>query len=332
MVRFEPRPWTPPPAPPLEGPFATNTLLAAAELWDTGGRGPEDVAVSPDGAVYTGLEDGRILRYPPQGGAPAVVARTGGRPLGVEFLDDGAIVVCDAHRGLLRITDAGEVTVLADAFEGEPFLFTNNASVAPDGTIYFTVSSRRYPIEVYVDDLLEHSGTGRLFALRPDGSLERLRDGLQFANGVALDGDATCLFVAETGSYRVDRLWLRGDRAGEFEVFADNLPGFPDNLTFGEGVLWVAAPSPRQRAVDALMPHPRLRKVVYRLPASLKPRPVRHGMVLGLAPDGSVRHNLQDASGRVAITTSARLHDGRLFVGSLTEPSIAVLDLEKAAG
>ena len=48
-------------------------------------------------------------------------------------------------------------------------------------------------------------------------------------------------------------------------------------------------------------------------------------MVLGFADDGTVTHNLQDATGRVAITTSARWHDGRLFIGTLTEQYVAVV-------
>lgn len=48
------------------------------------------------------------------------LAETGGRPLGLELLPDGALLVCDAERGLLRVDLAdGTARVLADSVAGE---------------------------------------------------------------------------------------------------------------------------------------------------------------------------------------------------------------------
>jgi sugar lactone lactonase YvrE len=328
MNTFEPQAWTPPKAPALTGGYEENDLLASATRLPTGGAGPEDVVVTDDGFAYTGIEDGRILQFPVGGGDATVIADTGGRPLGIELSGDGTLLVCDADRGLLRVTPTGEVTTLVDSFDGRRFIFTNNAAIASDGTIYFTVTSTRYTIHVYVDDLLEHSGTGRLFAHRPDGTTELLLDGLQFANGVALDSNEASVFVVETGSYRILRYWLTGDQAGKTDIFADNLPGFPDNASLANGILWIGAPSPRQSLVDMMMPKPWLRKVINRLPESMKPKPLRHGMILGFDESGVVRHNLQDSTGSVAITTSARWHDGRLYIGSLHDPDVIVYHLD----
>ncbi len=324
---FQPKAWRPPPAPGLLGVYERNDRLATAELWQVGGAGPEDIAVDPDGHLYTGLEDGRILRLPPGGGEPELLADTGGRPLGLELHPDGGLVICDAERGLLFLAPVGELETLADGFEGERFKFTNNAAVAADGTIYFTDASRRYGIAAYKQDLLEHSGTGRLFARRPDGRVDLLMEGLQFANGVTLDPEERYLLVAETGAYRIRRFWLTPDRPGQDEVFIDNLPGFPDNLSTGDGIFWVAMPSPRDRVLDALLPWPWARHVVARMPDRFQPQPKRHGFVLGFDTAGKVVHNLQDPSGRVAMTTGARQHGGRLYVGSLGEPTVAVYAL-----
>jgi hypothetical protein len=154
-----------------------------------------------------------------------------------------------------------------------------------------------------------------------------LLDGLHFANGVALGPGEDYLLVVETGAYAIRRLWLRGPRAGESEPFIANLPGFPDNLSAHEGIFWVAIPTPRLRLADAMLPHPWLRRVVVRLPETLQPAPRRHGFVLGLDTGGRVVHNLQDPSGRVAIVTGVRQHQNRLYLGSLSEPAIAVVDL-----
>ncbi|MEA3509816.1 MAG: SMP-30/gluconolactonase/LRE family protein [Actinomycetota bacterium] len=327
MITFDPQAWTPPKAPTLTGTYEENDLLASAARLPTGGVGPEDVVLTDDGFAYTGLDDGRILRFPAGSGDAAVVADTGGRPLGTELSGDGTLLVCDADRGLLRVAPTGEVTTLVDSFRGERFVFTNNAAIASDGAIYFTVTSTRYTVHLYVDDLLEHSGTGRLFAYRPDGTTELLLDGLQFANGVALDSNEDSVFVVETGSYRILRYWLAGEQSGKTDVFTDNLPGFPDNASFGNGILWLGLPSPRQMLVDKLMPRPWLRNLTNRLPDSTKPKALRHGMILGFDESGAVQHNLQDSTGSVAITTSARWHEGRLYIGSLQEPDVIVYDL-----
>jgi len=327
-VEFRPNAWSPPPSPGLNAEFESNDRLAQAALRPVGGAGPEDVVVDADGHVYTGLEDGRLLRLPSDGGEPELLADTGGRPLGLELHPGGGLVVCDADKGLLHLAPNDGLETLVDRFEGEPFKFTNNAAVAADGTIYFTDTSRRFGIAGYKLDLLEHSGTGRLFARRPDGEVEQLLDGLQFANGVALDPEERYLLVAETGAYRIRRLWLRGDQAGRDEIFVDNLPGFPDNLSTGEGVFWVAMPTPRDRILDALLPRPWLRNIIARLPDRLQPQPKRHGFVLGLDAAGTVVHNLQDPSGRVAMTTGARQHGDKLYLGSLSEPTVAVYRLE----
>jgi Strictosidine synthase len=47
--------------------------------------------------------------------------------------------------------------------------FCNNASIARDGTIYFTDSSSRFPLSAWRRDILEHRPNGRLLAYR-DGT------------------------------------------------------------------------------------------------------------------------------------------------------------------
>lgn len=325
MPAFEPATWQPLPAPKLVDDVEANDLLAASALWEVGAEGPEDVVIDRGGVAYTGTADGSILAV--DGAAPVrEVAHVGGRPLGIEWYGED-LLVCNADLGLQLVTLGGAVSNLADVYEGRPFRFTNNAAVASDGTIYFTDTSTRWGFADYVDDLLEGQPTGRLFARSPTGALSLLVDGLQFANGVALDDDEESVFVAETGHYRVHRHWLRGDQAGTTDLFLDNLPGFPDNLTFGDGALWVSMASPRQGIVDLMAPRAWMRRLSHRLPDAVKPKPVRHGIVLGYDPDGFVTHNLQDMTGRVAITTSARFHEGRLFIGSLSDPHLAVYDL-----
>jgi sugar lactone lactonase YvrE len=292
---------------------------------ETSGYGTEDVLLRADGHVLTGVEDGRILAIDPRTGAESVVADTGGRPLGIEHHPDGGYVVCDSTRGLLRVLDGGEVSVLADELFGVPFLFCNNAAVGGDGTIWFTDSSTKFGFEHWRGDLMEHRPTGRLLRRDPDGTLTVLLDDLAFANGVALAVDESFVVVAETAGYGLRRLWLTGDRAGDVEPFGATLPGFPDNISTGEdGNVWVAIASPRDVALDLLLPRaPWLRRAVWALPQRLQPqaKPLIH--LQAYAPDGTLVHDLAGRHERFGKPTGVRQVGADVWVGSFEQTTIA---------
>lgn len=306
-----------------------NDRLRSAALWDTTGKGPEDVAIDTEGRPVTGLADGRVMRFSTTGGVPEEIANVGGRPLGIEFDADGeSLIVCNASLGLQRVTPNGKTQVLVDRYGGAGFKLTNNASVTRDGTIYFSVSSHRWGLAEYTTDISERAATGVLYRRDTNGELDVVIDGLVFANGVAVSSTEDFVLVAELGSYRIHRIWLSGERTGSTDIFAANLPGFPDNLNLGNGLFWCGFPATRDRVFDATLPRPRVRAVTHRLPARLRPpSSSRHGFVAAFDETGRVLANLQDPSGRVAVTTSAFAHGRYLYVGSLTEPTLAVVAL-----
>jgi streptogramin lyase len=85
-VPIEPVAWSPPEATGFTGPYAENNLLAEAKLYPlAGGHGPEDTAFGPDGLVYTGLDDGSIIRFSPDNSSTIeTMINTGGRPVGYD--------------------------------------------------------------------------------------------------------------------------------------------------------------------------------------------------------------------------------------------------------
>ncbi len=294
------------------------------------GPGAEDVLVGADGRVWTGTADGALHVHDPADGSVTTVAATGGRPLGLEWLPDGRILVCDAHRGLLALDPTtGDLETLVTEVDGERLLFPNNAAVQADGTIWFTDSSRRWQIEDWKNDLVEHTCTGRLLRRDVDGSVTTVLDQLAFANGVALLPGERGVLVAETGTCRIRRVALSGNQAGAATTWVDALPGHPDNIALGsDGLVWVTVASPSDPVLAVLRRSPRqVRAVARRLPERLKPEPKRTARVLGLDDGGAVVHDLDfDASGwRVA--TGVREHHGRVWLGSLLEPAIAVGDV-----
>ncbi|SED38192.1 Sugar lactone lactonase YvrE [Amycolatopsis tolypomycina] len=293
-------------------------------LYPVNGHGPEDVVVDAEGRVYTGVDDGRILRLSPDGQRVDVIADTGGRPLGLELYGDDELLICDARAGLLVVPlTGGSPSVLATSALGLDFVFCNNAAVASDGTVYFTDSSRRFGIDNWRDDLIEQTAGGRLLRRTPDGTIDLLLDGLQFANGVALAPDESFVAVAETGACRVSRVWLPDGRS---DVFVDGLWGFPDNISTGtDGLIWITQASPKVAALDVVrrLP-PFLRAAVRRLPTSLQPSPGREVGVLGVAPDGRVVRELRGEIDGFHMLVGVREWQGKLYFGSLEESAIAV--------
>lgn len=292
------------------------------------GAGPEDVVLGADGAVYTGIETGQILRIDLETDEVTTVLDTGGRPLGLHAGDDGSLLICDADRGLLRWPGPGRpLEILVDTVDGRPLGFASNVVSDPDdGTIYFTASSSRWPLDRWLTDLAEHSGTGRLFRLSPDGTVDTLLDGLQFANGVAFTPDRSALIVAETAAYRLVRYPLRGSDSGTADTLVDNLPGFPDNIALGsDGLIWVTLASPRNPVLDNLLPLPGiLRRILWALPERLLPAPERTAWVLGVSPDGTIVHDIQRDGTDYAMVTGVVESDGTLVLGSLHEQAVAV--------
>ena len=292
------------------------------------GPGAEDVLVAPDGRVWTGTADGAIHVHDPADGTTRTVAATGGRPLGLENLPDGRILVCDAHRGLLALDPvSGALETLLTEVDGDRLLFTNTAAVAADGTIWFSVSSRVWPIEGWKNDLIAHTCTGRLFRFTPDGHVETVLDGLCFANGVALTAEHDSVLVAETGTRTIRRVHLHADGSpGESTTWVQDLPGHPDNIARGsDDLIWVTIASPPDRVLPLLQRSPdAVRGLVRRLPERLKPQPKRTARVLAFDSAGDVVHDLEFDATRWHLATGVREHEGRVWLGSLVEPAIAV--------
>ncbi len=301
------------------------------------GPGAEDVLVGlagPDeGSVFTGTEDGAVHRVSPDGQVVERVGHTGGRPLGLEHLPDGRLLVCDARRGLLALDRrTGGLETLLTHVDGLPMRFCNNAAVAPDGTVYLSDSSTVHGIDRWKADFVEGTRTGRLLRLSPDGEVEVLLDGLAFANGVALAADGAFVVVAETGARTLARVWLTGPAAGTRDFFATDLPGYPDNIALGsDGLVWVSIASPRDPVVEALQRSPLwVRRGVTRIPERLQPAPKRTVRVQAFDRAGSIVRDLdlgEDVhGGRYHMVTGVREHEGRVWFGSLHEPAVAVLD------
>lgn len=342
--------WTPPPAPALEGALAPNERLIRARPVAKGKvTGPESVAPGPGGRLYTGLADGRLVAIDVEHDAVQTLASTGetrtgcgedpglepvcGRPLGLRIDASGKLIVADAERGLLSMGLDGQVTTLARGVGDTTFTFLDDLDIAADGSVYFTEASTKYPRRRFRDDILENGAFGRLLRYVPSTKkVEVLLDKLYFANGVQLTPDEDAVLVVETSRYRIQRYHLKGPKAGTAEIFAENLPGMPDNLRrSGDGGYWLALGAERNPTIDALHAHPLLKRIVHKLvPLEFFQRYFvpKIGLVVKLDAEGKIVESLWDPTGNsVADVSEAREHEGRLYIGSLDADRVGVLDL-----
>jgi sugar lactone lactonase YvrE len=353
---LDPFPWQPPSDPGTGpgSPFqATQSMEGAQPLaeavirarWLAAGSpenfGPEDIAISPrDGHIYTGIGDGSVLRIHPGTGEVEVFANTGGRPLGMGFDPSGeTLYVADAQRGLVAVGLDGRVTYLVEAVNGECLTFADNLEVGPDGVVWFSAPTRDHSLEQVELDVWDSRPSGRLVRYDPTtGEAKVVLDNLFYANGVALADDGAFVLVNEFLAFRIRRLWLSGPKAGAHDIFADALPGYPDNITLTpSGSFLVGLSLARIPALDAQRQRPWAVKAIYRLPSFLKPPPQYPGYLLEFGADGRLQRMVTDErtdQGPQQVTAGAMLPAASpdapptVALGSLLVPAVRLLELE----
>jgi sugar lactone lactonase YvrE len=318
--------WQPPPVDPLPNMPAPSITVVPLP-----GNGPEDVVVDAAGQLWTGLQDGRIVRIPADGGQPATVANTGGRPLGLHVARDGRVLICDSYRGLLALDPtSGRLDVLVEQVDFRQLKFCSNVTETSDGTIYFTESTRDFNFEHFTAPILEARGTGALFRLDADGTVTTLVDGLYFANGLTPTADGSALVFAETQARRLSKYWLAGPQAGSVTPLAVHLPGMPDNLSTGaDGRIWAAMVTEVNTALERLLPRaPIIRKLVWRLPDKLQPQINPEVWAVAFDPDsGAAVAGLRTKHPDFGAVTGLVEAAGKLWMSTISFPAVAYADL-----
>ena len=182
-------------------------------------------------------------------------------PSAVTTLGPDLVVTCYDNGTIARISKTGEpIAVYDKSADGASFVGPNDFAADGKGGVYFTASG---PWE---------SGpiVGKIFHLGEDGTIRAVADDLHYANGIALAGDGTRLYVNESEAARVisfaraedgtltdRRLFVRigaVDAAAGPSAYPDGLKLGPDgNLyigLFSHGRIVVV--SPDGKFVDAI--------------------------------------------------------------------------------
>jgi len=329
------------------GILSPNNLLSHAEkLFENEIVGPESIAFDEDrGDVYTGLNDGRIVRFNVLNMKLENVTRTGrnvdgcgkmnlehvcGRPLGLKFYKNDLYVV-DAYLGLMKISRNGEKTLLAKKFEDIDFKFLNSL-VIEDDVIYFTDSSVKFNRREYHYEMLENRPNGRIYKYNLNTKkLNIIGDGFYFPNGIAFEKGKDSVLLVETSQSSITRVYVRGKHTGNREKFATNLPCIPDNIERDEieRIYFIGCATKRSKPfslLDALKPYPMMRKMLAAV-ASLEflTNFVKgHGIVLVMDDKGNIIQTLQDNTGNFNFISEVKPWGKEyLYMGSFRNPFLA---------
>ena len=126
--------------------------------------GPEDVILDEDDNIYVGNRTGDIVRFlAPDYAQQEIFAHVGGRPLGMAFARDGALLCCIGGMGLYRIGRDRTIEKLTDEtsrswlsiIDDSRLRLADDLDIAPDGRVFFSEATIRYEMHEWPVDCLE---------------------------------------------------------------------------------------------------------------------------------------------------------------------------------
>jgi len=180
-----------------------------------------------DGNLYcVDIPWGRIFKVDPRGDF-SLVAEYDGEPNGLKIHKDGRIFIADYRHGIMVMDpDTKVVKPFLQRVRLEHLKAVNDLFFGPDGSLYFTdqgLTGLQDP-------------TGRVFRVKPDGSIDCLLNNVPSPNGLVMDPGGTTLYVAATRGNAIWRVPLMRDgtvaKVGIFIQMSGG--GGPDGLAVDE--------------------------------------------------------------------------------------------------
>lgn len=293
-----------------------------------------------------------------------IVAKSPGFLLGGKFVPNTKILYfADAVNGLCRIDLSKpnpKVELIASSFQLDngtwsKITFADDVDIGPkSGIVYFSDASdilpernskhkKQFDLAItFKMDVMRGKKSGRLLKYDPStNKVTVLANDIWFANGVAVDEEEEFVMLSESSMFRILKYHLKGHKKGQLEVMVDNLPGFPDGADCTKeqlcysplpssippifNILYKFSPS-----VDAWV-----RTLLMILPESLSPKHVPYGAVVEITQGNDttpsqIKRLFQDPNGdHISFLTGVTEHGGKLYLGSLHNNFIGVLDLSK---
>jgi gluconolactonase len=185
--------------------------------WDPSGR----VSVFRSKSGYSGVDIGRFT----QPGSN-----------GLTFDPQGRLTICQhGNRRVIRVEPHGNITVLADQFNGHRLNSPNDLVYASDGTLFFT--DPPFGLPGAFDDVDKELPFSGVFAVRDGGPVSLVTDELEGPNGLAFSPDERYLYV---GNWDPERKVVMRYELGH------------DNEAIGSSVLFDMTDADGEDAIDGL--------------------------------------------------------------------------------
>lgn len=162
----------------------------------------------PDGyLLFSDIPANRIYRWTEDDGAE-VYLEPSRNSNGIQADTDGNILLAQHQGSISRLSEDGDLTVLADNYQGQRLNSPNDIAVHSNGTIFFTDP----PFGVSDEDReLDFSG---VYMLTPDGNLSVIYDEFDLPNGLVFSADE-------------NRFYLNDSATGDILVFDVDEDGIP---------------------------------------------------------------------------------------------------------
>jgi gluconolactonase len=220
--------------------------VGEVEIFGRGVLKAEGVVVDKENNVYGGGRNGIIYKVDPQGKVNELCSLPSGSiPNGITMDRNGDIVYCDlGKKAMVRVTQAGEVSMLADRAGNLPLTLPNFATYDADGNLYVSNSSTS-DINSVLGEMAKPAPNGALVRIRPNGQGEIVATGIYLANGTAIDPKEEAVYVLESTRMDCLRIAIRKDGTfGKAEVYSEGFPALPDGMAFAaDGTLFVTLPA-----------------------------------------------------------------------------------------
>jgi gluconolactonase len=174
--------------------------------------------------VWSDIPNNAQLRYLPEDGHVSTMRNNANFSNGNTFDWQGRQISCEhATRRVTRYEPTGQITVLADIFDGKPFNAPNDAVVHPDGGVWFTD-----PGYGSMGDYEGNKGELHLkeavYRIDSGGKIEKVTEDLTKPNGLCFSPDYKKLYIVDTGAPKNIRVYdvVDGVKLDKGRVFAVN--------------------------------------------------------------------------------------------------------------